>query len=131
MLQLRVFGSPPVMVDVAAQLRSIPGARHVMRTADGDAAGALVTAYLVDDAVDGALTQLSRLGVAAEDTVLVRLDSIGPSAAARPLASVVWSDLLSQAGANARPFPRYLMFMVAAAVVAAFGVIYANTTLVV
>jgi uncharacterized hydrophobic protein (TIGR00271 family) len=119
------------MIDVAAKLRSIPGARHVIRTADDDAARALVTAYLVDDAVDGALKQLRRLGVAAEDTVLVRLDSIGQSAAERPLASVVWSDLLSQAGANARPFPRYLMFMVAAAVVAAFGVIYANTTLVV
>jgi len=119
------------MVDVVAQLRSIPGARHVIQTADDDAARALVTAYLVDDAVDGALKQLRRLGVAAEDTVLVRLDSIGQSAAERPLASVVWSDLLSQAGANARPFPRYLMFMVAAAVVAAFGVIYANTTLVV
>jgi uncharacterized hydrophobic protein (TIGR00271 family) len=119
------------MANVAAALRSMPGARHVMRTADDDAPGALVTAYLVDDAVDGALRHLRRLGVAPEDTVLVRLDSIGQSAAERPLASVVWSDLLSQAGANARPFPRYLMFMVAAAVVAAFGVIYANTTLVV
>ena len=89
MLQLRVFGAPPAMVDVAAKLRSIPGARHVIRTADDDAARALVTAYLVDDAVDGALKQLRRLGVAAEDTVLVRLDSIGQSAAERPLASVV------------------------------------------
>lgn len=101
------------MVDVAAELRSMRGARHVMRTADDDAARALVTAYLVDDAVDGALKQLRRLGVAAEDTVLVRLDSIGQSAAQRPLASVVWSDLLSQAGANSRPFPRYLMFVAA------------------
>jgi uncharacterized hydrophobic protein (TIGR00271 family) len=43
----------------------------------------------------------------------------------------VWADLLSQAGANARPLARYLVFMAAAGVIAAFGVIYANTTLVV
>ena len=54
-----------------------------------------------------------------------------PSVAQRPLASVVWSDLLSQAGANARPFPRYLVFMAAAGIIAAFGVIYQNVTLVV
>jgi hypothetical protein len=46
-------------------------------------------------------------------------------------ASVVWADLLSQAGQNARPFARYLVFMVAAGIIAAFGVIYANVTLVV
>jgi uncharacterized hydrophobic protein (TIGR00271 family) len=51
--------------------------------------------------------------------------------AERPLASVVWADLLSQAGANARPFARYLVFMAIAGIIAAFGVIYANVTLVV
>ena len=66
-----------------------------------------------------------------EDVVQVRLESIGASVAQRPLASVVWSDLLSQAGANARPLPRYLVFMVAAGIIAAFGVIYQNVTLVV
>jgi uncharacterized hydrophobic protein (TIGR00271 family) len=90
-----------------------------------------VTAYLVDDAVDGAMKKLAAMGVDTDDTVLVRLDSIGHTAAERPLASVVWSDLISQAGANARPLPRYLAFMVAAAVIAAFGVIYAQTTLIV
>jgi uncharacterized hydrophobic protein (TIGR00271 family) len=44
---------------------------------------------------------------------------------------VVWADLLSQAGANARPLARFLVFMATAGVIAAFGVIYANTTLVV
>jgi hypothetical protein len=42
---------------------------------------------------------------------------------------VIWADLLSQAGANARPLARYLVFMTTAGVIAAFGVIYANTTL--
>jgi uncharacterized hydrophobic protein (TIGR00271 family) len=97
----------------------------------GAVGNSLVTADLVDDAVDKALEQLKRLGVASEDIVLVRVDTIGQGAGQRPLASVVWADLLSQAGANARPLPRYLTFMACAGVIAAFGVIYANVTLVV
>lgn len=131
MLQLRVFGTPPAMAAVAESLQRIPGSRHVIQLGNGELGGALVSADLVDDAVDRALEQVTQLGVPAEDVVLVRLESIGPSVAQRPLASVVWSDLLSQAGANARPFPRYLVFMAAAGIIAAFGVIYQNVTLVV
>jgi uncharacterized hydrophobic protein (TIGR00271 family) len=61
----------------------------------------------------------------------LRLDSIGPEVAQRPLASVIWADLLSQAGANSRPLARYLVFMATAGVIAVFGVIYASTTLIV
>ena len=119
------------MAALADTLRRLPGSRHVIQMGSGELGGALVSADLVDDAVDGALEQVTRLGVPTEDVVLVRLESIGPSVAQRSLASVVWSDLLSQAGANARPFPRYLVFMAAAGIIAAFGVIYQNVTLVV
>lgn len=131
MLQLRVFGAAPAMAAVAERLQAIPGSRHLIRTGNGDGRQAVVTVDLGDDAVDRALEQVKRMGVPAEDVVLVRLDSIGPSVAARPLASVVWADLLSQAGANARPLARYLVFMISAGVIAAFGVIYSNVTLVV
>jgi uncharacterized hydrophobic protein (TIGR00271 family) len=119
------------MADVAERLQAIPGSRHVIRTGDGPSGRSLVTADLVDEAADRALEYLNQLGVPAEDVVLLRLDSIGPSVAQRPLASVLWADLLSQAGANARPLARYLVFMAIAGVVSAFGVIYANVTLIV
>lgn len=122
------------MADVAQCLHEIPGARHVIRTGDGDSGEsgeALVTADLVDDAVDRALQQVRRLGVPADDVILVREEAIGQAARQRPLATVVWADLLSQAGANARPFARYLVFMAAAGVIAGFGVIYQNVILVV
>lgn len=131
MLRLRVFGAPGAMADVARSLQEIPGARHVIRSGDGDSSRALVTVDLVDDAVDLALTQVRQLGVPREDVVLVREDTVGPSAAQRPLATVVWADLLSQAGANARPLARYLVFMASAGVIAGFGVIYEDVTLVV
>jgi uncharacterized hydrophobic protein (TIGR00271 family) len=130
-LQLRVFGASSLMPEVARQLEVIPGSQHVILTGDGASEKAVVTADLVDDAVDHALEQMSRLGLPSQDVVLLRLESIDASAGQRPLASVVWADLLSQAGANARPIARYLVFMAAAGVIAAFGVIYANTTLVV
>ncbi len=131
MLQLRVFGTPETIADLAAQLEVIPGSRHVILTRDGASGKAFVTADLIDDAVDKAMERVKQLGLPTEDVVLQRLDTIGPSLAQQPLASVVWADLLNQAGANARPLARYLVFMAAAGVIAAFGVIYANTTLIV
>jgi uncharacterized hydrophobic protein (TIGR00271 family) len=119
------------MADVAEHLQEIPGSRHVIRTGEGNGGAAVVMADLGDEAVDRALDQVTRMGVPAEDVVLVRVESIGQSVAQRPLASVVWADLLSQAGANARPFARYVVFMAMAGVIAAFGVIYANVTLIV
>lgn len=130
-LQLHVYGASPLITQIGGELESIPGSRHVMLTGGGVSGKALVTADLVDDAVDQALERVKDLGVPVEDVVLLRLDSIGPAVARRPLASVVWADLLNQAGANARPVARYLVMMAAAGIIAAFGVIYANTTLVV
>ena len=131
MLQLRIFGASPVIASVSRQLDAVPGSAHVILTADGASGKSLVTADLDEDAVDPALAEVQRLGVPDKDVMLLRLDAIGPAAAQRPLASVMWADLLSQAGANARPFARYLVFMAAAGVIAAFGVIYANSTLIV
>jgi uncharacterized hydrophobic protein (TIGR00271 family) len=44
---------------------------------------------------------------------------------------VVWADLLGQASEHARPVARFLVFMLAAGVIAAYGVIYGNGILIV
>jgi uncharacterized hydrophobic protein (TIGR00271 family) len=119
------------MADVADRLGRLPGSSHVLRTGDDGLGQALVTADLGDDAADAALEEVRRLGVPSEDVVLLRVDSIGPTHAGRPLASVVWTDLLSQAGANARPLARYLIFIGVAGLIAGFGVIYQNGILIV
>ncbi len=46
-------------------------------------------------------------------------------------ASLIWADVLGQARANARPVARYLVFMVVAGVIAAYGVIEVNSILIV
>jgi hypothetical protein len=117
LLQLRVFGSTPQLTAAAHRLEAIPGARHVVIAGEGDRR-ALLTADLVDDAADHAMAEVRALGLPREDVMLVRLDAIGPAAAARPFGTVVWADLLSQAGANARPIARYVVFMVAAGTIA-------------
>jgi uncharacterized hydrophobic protein (TIGR00271 family) len=130
-LQLRVFGDAGTIAEVADRLGSVEGARHVIRTNGAGADGGVVTADLGADAADAALAEVRALGVAPDDVELLRLDSIGPQTAQRPLASVVWADLLSQAGANSRPFARYLVLMACAGAIAGFGVIYDNGILVV
>jgi len=116
---------------VAERVDAVPGSRHVLVMRNGGVGAALVTADVSGDAADAAIAVVRELGVPAEDVELLRLDSIGPATASRPLGGVVWADLLTQAGANARPLARYVVFMAAAGVIAAFGVIYDNQILIV
>ena len=131
MLQLRVFGAASDMGQVAERLGTLPGSTHVIRTGDDGSDHASVTADLGDDAADAALDAVRRLGVPSEDVVLLRLDSIGPTHSGRSLATVVWTDMLSQAGTNARLLARYLVFIGIAGLIAGFGVIYQNSILIV
>jgi uncharacterized hydrophobic protein (TIGR00271 family) len=130
-LQLRVFGDASEMEEVADRLGTLRGSSHVLRTSDGDSAKALVTADLGDDAADAAFDAVSRLGVPPEDIVLLRVESVGPGGQPRPFGSVVWTDMLTEAGKNARPLARYLIFIGVAGVIAGFGVIYQNSILIV
>jgi uncharacterized hydrophobic protein (TIGR00271 family) len=131
MLHLRVFGSGAAMERTADALCELEGAVHVTRSYAGDRSGrALVTADLHPDAADLALAAVDHLGVPPEDVSLLRLDAI-QSGPLRRANLVVWADLLGQAGQNARPVARYLVFMLAAGVIAAYGVIYSNGILIV
>ena len=77
------------------------------------------------------LELLIRNGVAEDDIMLARLDEIGPIKPGRTAASLIWADIVGQARVNARPVARYLVFMVAAGIIAAFGVIQGNDILIV
>lgn len=130
MLHLRVFGSPAAIDAVADDLGRLPGAAHLTLTGTGDGSGrSVLTLDLQPAAADEVLRRLDRLGVHPEDFALLRLDAIqaGPQVGE----NLVWTDLLGQAAAHARPVARYLVFMAAAGVIAAYGVIYANGILIV
>jgi uncharacterized hydrophobic protein (TIGR00271 family) len=131
MMQLRAFGPAPLMAEVAAALRAVDGAAHVARLdADDGEGGALVTADLSPDGVDPALAAVHALGVPAGDLSVLRVEPVH-SGPLRRENLVVWADLLGQAAEHARPVARYLVFMLAAGVIAGYGVIYANGILIV
>jgi uncharacterized hydrophobic protein (TIGR00271 family) len=118
------------MAVVAEDLGRLPGARHVSVSDSRLAANGLVTADIQPEAADAALTRLARLGIPAEDVTLVRLDTIGPAAAAEPLV-LVWADVLSRAQVQARAPARYLVLMAVAGVIAGLAVINESAVLIV
>jgi uncharacterized hydrophobic protein (TIGR00271 family) len=118
------------MAAVAEDLGRLPGARHVSLSDSRLAENGLVTADIHPEAADAALTRLGELGIAAEDVTLVRLDTIGPAAAAEPLI-LVWADVLSRARMQARAPARYLVLMAVAGVIAGLAVINESPVLIV
>ena len=103
-----------------------------MALAQGVRAGQLLlTAEVHPDSADAVLEFLLSAGWREEDIALARLDEVGPVGRATRPASLIWADVLGQARRNARPVARYLVFMMAAGVIAGFGVIEVNSILIV
>jgi uncharacterized hydrophobic protein (TIGR00271 family) len=92
---------------------------------------AVLTAEVRPEAADRVLAAVANRGVPGEDVTLVRLDDVGPIRPGHAAVGLIWADVLGQATRNARPVARYLVFMVTAGVIAAFGVIEVNEILIV
>jgi uncharacterized hydrophobic protein (TIGR00271 family) len=90
-----------------------------------------VTADLQSGSADRALASLETLGVPPDDIALVRLDTIGPGAAAGEVTGLVWADILGQARARAQTTARYVVLMASAGVIGGLAVINDSPTLIV
>jgi uncharacterized hydrophobic protein (TIGR00271 family) len=130
MLHLRVYGPSDSLTEIGVGLEDHGAARNVALAQGVRAGHVLLTAEVSAEWADGVLELLVRSGVDQDDIRLARLDEIGPIRPGRG-ATLIWADVLGQARANARPVARYLVFMVAAGLIAAYGVIEANTILIV
>jgi uncharacterized hydrophobic protein (TIGR00271 family) len=131
MLELRVFGETSRLEPLGRELDH-DGAARAVALAPGVRPGhSLLTAEVHPETADEVLALLTRAGVSREDVALARLDDIGPFRRGRATASLVWADVLGQASVNARPVARYLVFMIVAGIIAAFGVIEVNGILIV
>jgi uncharacterized hydrophobic protein (TIGR00271 family) len=82
-------------------------------------------------AVDPLLGELRGLGVPDDDLTLTREEVLGRSSGQGAEAGLVWEDVLGMASRNSRPIARYLAFMLAAGVIASFGVLDFNNILIV
>ena len=131
MLHLRVYGPAASLTEIGGDLEGCGAARSVALAQGIRDGHVLLTAEVSTESADAVLELLIRNGVAEDDIMLARLDEIGPIKPGRTAASLIWADMLGQARVNARPVARYLVFMAAAGIIAAFGVIQANDILIV
>jgi uncharacterized hydrophobic protein (TIGR00271 family) len=119
------------MAAVSDGLAGIAGVRHLSVAAVESGATATLTADIRADAADSVLEILGRLGVAAEDIVFTRLETITSVPEETEPFALVWADVLGQARARARAPGRYVMLMAAAGVVAAFAIVDKSAVLIV
>jgi uncharacterized hydrophobic protein (TIGR00271 family) len=131
MLHLSVYGRSDSLTGIGGELEELGEARNVALAQGVRPGYALLTAEVVVDSADAVLELLGRNGVPEEDIKLARLDEIGPIDPGGAAGSLIWADVLGQARANARPVARYLVFLIAAGIIAGFGVLEANTILIV
>ena len=131
MLLLRIYAPSAALDEVARGLDEHGSARHVALSPAARSGHALLTAEVHPESADPVLEFLLSSGVAQEDIALARLDEIAPVASAHPATSLIWADVVGQARRNARPVALYLVFTIASGVIAAFGVIEVNATLIV
>jgi uncharacterized hydrophobic protein (TIGR00271 family) len=131
MFHLRAYGTSRDMADAGAQLERSGVARHVsVATAVLDGHSVL-TAEVPPEFADDVLGFMHDRGVTPDDVALARVEEIGRSPRARTGASLIWADVVGQANVNARPLPRYVVLMIVAGVIAAYGVIEVNSILIV
>lgn len=131
MIRLEVYGESEAMDVVARLLDGNVEVGRVRLTEATRPGHAVVVAIVEPRAVDPLLGELRRLGVTDADLTLTREEVLGRTSGHGAEAGLVWEDVLGMAARNSRPIARYLAFMLAAGVIASYGVIEFNVILVV
>src|SRR3954454_17121772 len=136
MLQLRAYAPPERIDAVAAGLGPIKGVRHVI--VGGRTLGGMIqlTGDVDAEAADEVLDVLRGYDLGAEDVTLWRAANVQPLGWRRRKGvpareAAVWTEVLGNAHVHSRPGVRFLIYMVAAGVVAGVGVINGSSILVV
>jgi uncharacterized hydrophobic protein (TIGR00271 family) len=130
-LHLRVFGASGAIATVGERLEHDGAARHIALAPGVRPGHTLLTAEIAPESADEVLAYPLSHGLTHEDIAFARFDEVGPSMRGRAETSLIWAEVLGQAARNARPVARYLVFMIVAGVIAAFGVINVNQILIV
>jgi uncharacterized hydrophobic protein (TIGR00271 family) len=130
-IRLEVFGESGAMAAVARLLDENDDVSRVRLAGATRPGHAVVLATVRPRAVDELLGDLRRLGVPDGEVTLTRVEVLGRSSGQGAEAGLVWEDVLGMAARNSRPIARYLAFMLAAGVIASYGVIEYNAILIV
>jgi uncharacterized hydrophobic protein (TIGR00271 family) len=132
MIQLRVVGEHQRLSGLGTWLQSAGHARNTILVPvfDNVHNGLLLTDIGAQSTTD-VLAHLEETGVDSGDIAVLRTEDIGPAMPAGQAPSLVWADMLGFAQRHARPLARFVVFMTVAGVIAAYGVITVNSTLIV
>ncbi len=131
MFHLRAYGTSQAMADIGAELDRNGVAHRVAVAAAVRAGHSLLTAEVRPGSADEVLDFMHDRGVMPDDVALARVEEIGRPARGSADAGLIWADMLGQAGRHARPVARFVVLMVVAGVIAAYGVIEVNAILIV
>jgi uncharacterized hydrophobic protein (TIGR00271 family) len=132
MLQLRVFGENERLRGLGTWLEDSGHASHtVVVPAVTDVHNGQLMSEIERDSATSVLSRLDEAGVSQDDIAVIQADDIGPAVHRGGDESLVWADMVGFAQRNARPLARYVVFMAVAGVIAAYGVITVNSTLIV
>lgn len=136
MLRLDVFAPPDLLDDIRAALVRVGGVRHVWAgptTAEGMI---LLSAEVEVDGADAAVERLAAFGIDPQDVTLWRVPGIQPLGWRRQMRTLddgtqVWAEIVGRAGENARLTTTYVVYMVAAGIIAGIGVVSGSAVLIV
>jgi uncharacterized hydrophobic protein (TIGR00271 family) len=136
---LRAFADPDTTEAVIATLEAQDHVRHiVLGGVTSDTGKALVTAEVDAESADASLEALLDLGLHASDLSVSKVDfarPVGPDGivadAREDHESLVWTVVVDAAAESIGLRPTYLVYMLAAGVIAAFGVAEGSSVLIV
>lgn len=120
-----------------ALLRELEGVHRVVRQDDesGPSRRYVFVADVDPSCADRLVEEITKLGIAADDYVLTKMEVVAPQRRHRfgdgGDDGFAWIEVLGQARANSRPLARYLALINVAAVIAALGVITSSSILIV
>lgn len=132
MLQLRLSGENRRLSGLGTWLDESGRTRNtVLLPAFHNVDQGLLYTDIESDAATEVLNDLHQNGVRPDEIAVLRTEDIVPTMHHGRETSLVWADMVGLAQRNARPLARYLVFMVVAGVIASYGVITVNSTLIV
>jgi uncharacterized hydrophobic protein (TIGR00271 family) len=136
MLRLSVYAPPDRAAAVGVRLGPLPGVRHLVIGNQTFGGMVEVSGDIDAESADAVLEILREFQLGAEDVTLWRASSVQPLGWARRRGraggnAAVWTEVIGRATESARPGLTYLLYMVAAGVIAGVGVINSSSILVV
>lgn len=136
MLRLRAYAPPEHAGALGARLAPLPGVRHVMIGRQTFGGMTELTGDIDAEAADGVLELLRQYDLGADDVSLSRSSDVEllgwrrrKAVAGRDV--LIWTEMLGRARAHARPGLVYVLYMMAAGVIAGVGVLTGSSILVV